>query len=285
MGLKDLHLKLKVFRLKRFLIGNGWGNKRELEISRRPSWMIPVSHGYYVVEDQSFRCGWDESDYDSDFVVVQREQIEELELWFFGVFDAQVGDGVTKYMQSHLFDKNLKQQSQIRRKSKETMRKAYLSARAKIREMQKADETGRAGSVSVLVTNAEKLVTAFMGDYRAVVCRDGVAHQIRNTGRHLSRRHWSRRLKSVRIFGYNLGKASKQSKGGSELLVGSERIDSSTEFVILASTGIWEVMKNQEAVNLIRHMEDAQEAAECLAKEALTRMSKSNISCLIIRFD
>lgn len=114
----------------------------------------------------------------------------------------------------------------------------------------------------------------------------------------------------VRIFGYNLGKASKQSKGGSELLVGSERIDSSTEFVILASTGIWEVrcsiyhndyfqqrnsnttivlfvqvMKNQEAVNLIGHIEDAQEAAECLAKEALTRMSKSNISCLIIRFD
>lgn len=80
------------------------------------------------------------------------------------------------------------------------MRKAYLSARAKIREMQKADERGRAGSVSALVTNAEKLVTAFMGDYRAVVCRDGVAHQIRNTGQHLSRRHWSRRLKSGRQF-------------------------------------------------------------------------------------
>lgn len=46
-----------------------------------------------------------------------------------------------------------------------------------------------------------------------------------------------------------------------------------------------QVMKNQEAVNLIRHIEDPQEAAECLAKEALTRMSKSTISCLIIRFD
>ena len=44
-------------------------------------------------------------------------------------------------------------------------------------------------------------------------------------------------------------------------------------------------MKNQEAVNLIRHIEDPQEAAECLAKEAFTRMSKTNISCLVIRFD
>ncbi|KAG2727867.1 hypothetical protein I3760_01G179500 [Carya illinoinensis] len=283
MGLQDLHLKLKAFRLKRFLIGDGGSTKGEPQTTRKPSWMIPVSHGYYVVEDQSYRTGSEESE--SDSVVVQREQIEELELWFFGVFDAQVGDGVTKYMQSHLFNRNLKG-SQIRRKSKETMRKALLSARAKVRERQKEEETLRVGSVSMLVTNAEKLVTAYMGDYRAVVCRDGVAHQINSTAHRSSKRHWPRRLISVRIFGYSLGKSagSKQTKG-SELVVGSERIDSSTEFVVLASTGIWEVMKNQEAVNLIRHLEDPQEAAECLAKEALTRMSKSNVSCLIIRFD
>jgi len=46
-----------------------------------------------------------------------------------------------------------------------------------------------------------------------------------------------------------------------------------------------QVMKNQEAVNLIRHIEDPQEAADCLAKEALIRMSRSKISCLVIRFD
>lgn len=44
-------------------------------------------------------------------------------------------------------------------------------------------------------------------------------------------------------------------------------------------------MKYQEAVNLIRHLDDPQEAAECLAKEALVRMSKTKISCLIVRFD
>lgn len=48
---------------------------------------------------------------------------------------------------------------------------------------------------------------------------------------------------------------------------------------------VHQAMKPQEAVNLIRHLEDPQEAAECLAKEAITRMSKSNISCLIIKFD
>jgi protein phosphatase PTC1 len=59
------------------------------------------------VEDQSFKGGADEAD--SDCVVVQREQIEELELWFFGISDAQIGHGVIKYLQSHLLDRNPKE--------------------------------------------------------------------------------------------------------------------------------------------------------------------------------
>ena len=82
------------------------------------------------------------------------------------------------------------------------MRKAYLGARAKIRETHKtdetykADETRRAGSVSALVINAEKLVIAYMGDYRAVICRDGVARQISSRDQQSGKRHWSRRLVS-----------------------------------------------------------------------------------------
>ncbi|KAK4539215.1 hypothetical protein RGQ29_031938 [Quercus rubra] len=249
MGLKDLHLKFKAFRLRRFLIGDGKRTKKGIEFTRRPSWMMPVSHGYYVVEDQSFRGGSD--DFECSSVVVQREPVGDIECWFFGV----------------------------RRNSKEIMRKAYLCARAKIRETYEADEIWRAGSVSALVMNAEKLVTAYMGDYRAVVCRNGVAHQISSCDQQSGKRHWSRRLMS----GFNFGKVKQPI--GSELVIAAERIDSSTEFVIIASAGIWEVMQNQEAVNLIRHLEDPKEAAGCLAKEALNRMSKSSIACLIIHFD
>lgn len=284
MGLRDLHLKLKAFRLRRLLIGAGPRKKREYEIAKKQSWVMPISHGYHVVEDQSCRGGLDVSDCDS--VVVQREVVDEIELWFFGVFDAQVGNSVTEFMQSHFFDRKLKP-SQIRRKSKDTLKKAYLGARAKAREAEKADETWRVGSASVMVINGEKLVIANMGEYRAVVCRDGVAHQISSGHQCPAKRHWSRRLFSVRILACNSAnyvRGTKHSKG-SELAVGAHKIDSDTEFVLVASTGIWEVMKNQEAVSLIRHIQDAQEAAECLAKEALTRMSRSNISCVVIRFD
>lgn len=83
-------------------------DKKEDAITKKASWMVPISHGYHVVErQQSFSGGLDDSDCDS--VVVQREQIEEIELWFFGVFNAQVGDRVTKYLQSHLFGRKMKE--------------------------------------------------------------------------------------------------------------------------------------------------------------------------------
>ena len=71
--------------------------------------MTPVSHGYQVVDYKWFLGGSDDSDFDSDSVVVQREQFGELELWYFGVSDARVGDGVSKYLQTHFFDKKPKE--------------------------------------------------------------------------------------------------------------------------------------------------------------------------------
>ncbi|KAL5542286.1 hypothetical protein UlMin_009996 [Ulmus minor] len=300
MGLKDLHLRFKAFRLRRFVFGDGRRKKRE---GSKPSWMTPISHGYQVVEAQPFMFGSGEFDsVDSvDSVVVQREQIGKLELWFFEVSDSMIGDFITKHVQSHFFDRKPKE-SQIWIKGKETMRKAYLGARAKIRETRKPDEELKAaGSVSVMVINGEKLVIANMGEFKAVLCKDGVAYQINGKRQQSSKRRWHRRLFSVRILalarnassktGSTQSKRNASSKTGStqskssELVVGAERVDSDTEFVILGSIGIWETMKHQEAVNLIRHLEDPQEAAECLAKEAINRMSKSNISCLVIRFD
>ncbi|XP_061994978.1 putative protein phosphatase 2C-like protein 44 isoform X1 [Rosa rugosa] len=268
MGLKDFHLKFKQgFQLRRILKIKTGVKKKEANFTTKPSWMMPaVSHGHHVVE------GYDE--FDCDYVVAQREQIEELEVWLFGVSDPRIGDGITKYMQAHLFDKKPKE-SIIKGKSNETMRKAYLDAKAKVRDAQGTEETNGVGSVSAMVINGEKLVLANMGDYRAIVCREGLAHEIGIRHKQSPKMSWTHRL-----FKAN----NKQSKS-SDLVVGAEKIENDIEFVILASSGIWEVMKYQEAVNLIRRVENPEIAAECLASEASNRMSRSNISCLVIRFD
>ncbi|XP_027115763.2 putative protein phosphatase 2C-like protein 44 [Coffea arabica] len=288
MGLLDLHLKLKTFRLRRLLMGGEGDDKgKTASGGKRPSWMMPaVSHGYHVAEDRSFVAALSRGlELEPDKVVVQREEIQENELWFFGVFDARIGDGVSKYIQAHLFDKKVKE-SHMRKKTEDAIKRAHLNVRAKIREAEKVEDAWKVSSATAIVINGEKLVIANMGEYKAVLCRDGKAYQINREKQGGIRRRWSRKF----IPGMNLQLRNSLSLANksykcSELVVVSERVESDTEFLILASIGIWEVMKHQEAVNLIRHIEDPQEAADCLAKEAVTRMSRSNISCLIIRFD
>lgn len=93
-----------------------------------------------------------------------------------------------------------------------------------------------------------------------------------------------------------------------------DEIDSDTEFLILASDGLWkvypwiqlsvhyflqifilhwnsthwfipfQVMANQEAVDIAKKIKDPQKAAKQLTAEALNRESKDDISCIVVRF-
>lgn len=49
------------------------------------------------------------------------------------------------------------------------------------------------GSASALVIDGERLVIASMGDYKAVLCEDGIAHQI-SCDRHQTDQRWPRKL-------------------------------------------------------------------------------------------
>lgn len=85
------------------------------------------------------------------------------------------------------------------------MKKAHMSARAKVREGNEGKDLWKMGSASALVMDADRLVITTMGDYRAVVCEDGFAHQI-SSHQHPSNQRWPRRL----LFG-NLSFAIPQS--------------------------------------------------------------------------
>jgi serine/threonine protein phosphatase PrpC len=45
-----------------------------------------------------------------------------------------------------------------------------------------------------------------------------------------------------------------------------------------------QVMSNQEAVDCIKHIKDSHSAAKNLVEEALSRKSKDDISCIVVRF-
>ncbi|XP_016648183.1 PREDICTED: probable protein phosphatase 2C 58 [Prunus mume] len=63
-----------------------------------------------------------------------------------------------------------------------------------------------------------------------------------------------------------------------------KKINDETDFIILASDGLWKVMSNQEAYDCIGELDDAQEAAEELIEEALSRESYDDVSCIVVVF-
>lgn len=231
-----------------------------------------VSHGFHMVERDNKG--------DDSIVHAQREQVDGQEFWLFGAFDQQMCSGITKYLQSHLFDNN-PTEHKIRRKAKEAMKKAYVSTKTKIQQEGQKENRFR-GATSMLVMKGESFVAASIGSYRAVLCRDGMARQLGMKNQRKAKRRWAVsdiwNMKCASVNGEDNPRKS------SRLVVAAQKVEADTEFIILASDGVWEVMRNQEAVALVAHIEDAQKAAECLAEEALNRMSKSAISCIVVRF-
>uniref|UniRef100_A0A0E0EBV5 protein-serine/threonine phosphatase n=1 Tax=Oryza meridionalis TaxID=40149 RepID=A0A0E0EBV5_9ORYZ len=64
----------------------------------------------------------------------------------------------------------------------------------------------------------------------------------------------------------------------SEPDVVEEPIDENTDFLILASDGLW------KAVDEIKDFKDAQAAAKHLTEQAVNRKSKDDISCIVVKF-
>ena len=57
------------------------------------------------------------------------------------------------------------------------------------------------------------------------------------------------------------------------------------EFIILACDGLWDVCTDQEAVDLVRHIQDPVTASKALVDHALARFSTDNLSCMIVRLN
>ncbi|RZR85210.1 hypothetical protein BHM03_00012159, partial [Ensete ventricosum] len=178
------------------------------------------------------------------------------------------------------------------------IRKAYDRTDQKI--LEKAAELGRGGSTAVtaILIDGIKLVVANIGDSRAVIAKNGVAIQlsvdhepsterrlIEEKGGFVSNIPDVPRVDGQLAVARAFGDRSLKAHLSSEPDVADDVIDDDTESLILASDGLWKVMSNQEAVDLIKDMKDPQAAAKHLTEEAVARKSKDDISCIVVKFN
>ncbi|KAJ0744319.1 putative protein-serine/threonine phosphatase [Helianthus annuus] len=232
-----------------------------------------------------------------DYVFAEFKNVDDNELGLFAIFDGHLSHEVPDYLRSHLFE-NILNEPDFWRKTEDAIRRAYRVTDKTI--LDKAVDLGKGGSTAVtaILINCKKLVVANVGDSRAVICKNGVAKQlsvdhepskekelVENRGGFVSRMpgdvpRVDGQLAVARAF----GDKNLKEHLSSEPDVYMEMIDDDTEFIILASDGVWKVMSNQEAVDCIKNVKDAKAAAKRLTEEALAKKSSDDISCIVVSF-
>lgn len=141
------------------------------------------------------------------------------------------------------------------------------------------------------------LYTANVGDARIVLCRNGRALRLsydhkgsdENEGRRVASAGGlilNNRVNGVLAVTRALGDAyMKDLVTGHPYTTETVIQADQDEFLILACDGLWDVCSDQEAVDLIRQIQDPQEASKKLVDHALARFSTDNLSCMVVRFD
>ncbi|XP_062224067.1 probable protein phosphatase 2C 10 [Phragmites australis] len=232
-----------------------------------------------------------------DFYEARIYEIDGEKVGLFGVYDGHGGARAAEYVKQHLFS-NLIKHPKFITDTKSAIAETYNHTDS---EFLKADssQTRDAGSTaSTAIIVGDRLLVANVGDSRAVVCKGGEAIAV-------SRDHKPdqsderQRIEEAGGFvmwagTWRVGGVLAVSRAfGDKLLkqyvvadpeIKEEVVDSSLEFLILASDGLWDVVTNEEAVAMVKPIHDPEQAAKRLLQEACQRGSSDNITVVIVRF-
>ncbi|XP_057997817.1 putative proline-rich receptor-like protein kinase PERK11 isoform X3 [Hevea brasiliensis] len=232
-----------------------------------------------------------------DFYETRIDSVDGEIVGLFGVFDGHGGARAAEYVKQNLFS-NLIRHPKFISDTKSAIADAYNHTDSEFlkSENNQNSESGSTASTAILI--GDRLLVANVGDSRAVTCRGGNA--IAASRDHKPDRSDERqRIEDAGGFvtwagTWKVGGVLAVSRAfGDRLLkqyvvadpeIQDEKIDSSLEFLILASYGLWDVVTNEEAVVMTKPIEDPELAAKSLLQEAYQRGSAYNITCIVVRF-
>ncbi|XP_045822849.1 probable protein phosphatase 2C 39 [Trifolium pratense] len=247
------------------------------------------SHGCHLMEGEMIH-GME------DYVFAKHMKLNGYDLGLYAIFDGHAGRDVAKYLQSHLFE-NILSEPDFWENPVQAVKKACKATDDEILE-NIADSRGGSTAVAAILINGVKLLVINVGDSRAISCKNGLAKQltvdhepekekdlVESRGGFVIKRpgdvpRVDDQLAMTRAFGD--GKLKEHITAEPDVMI--KKMDEDTEFIILASDGLWKVMTNQEACDCIKDVDDAQKAAKKLVTEAKYKGSYDDISCIVVMF-
>lgn len=203
-----------------------------------------------------------------DFFLTDTFGVDGQIVGLFGVFDGHGGAEAADYVQQNLF-RNLKTHPKFISDTKLAIADAYQQTDSEFLKVEN-NEHRDAGSTALTATMVgNHLLVANVGDSRAVLCRSGKGT-------------W--RVAGVLAVSRAFGDRFLKQYVVAVPEIQEEIINEGVEFFIMASDGLWDVVSNQEAVAMIRFIEDPEHAAKRLTDEAFRKGSVDNVTCVVVRF-
>uniref|UniRef100_A0A804QWA7 protein-serine/threonine phosphatase n=2 Tax=Zea mays TaxID=4577 RepID=A0A804QWA7_MAIZE len=254
--------------------------------SERENEVVADVCGGWKSEDGSLNCG-----YSSirgrrvnmeDFYDIKSSRVDDKQINFFGVFDGHGGTHAAGYLKQHLFENLLKHPAFIG-DTKSAMSNIHVGV-------------GSTASTAVLIGN--HLYVANVGDSRAVLSKAGKAIALSDDHKP-NRSDEQKRIEDaggVVVWSgtWRVGGILAMSRAfGNRLLkqfvvadpeIQDLEIDGDTEFLILASDGLWDVVPNEHAVAFVKDEDSPEAAARKLTEIAFRRGSTDNITCIVVEF-
>lgn len=193
------------------------------------------------------------------------------ELAYFAVYDGHGGTGVANYLKDHLHEFILAQEEYREGDIPEAILKSFLAVDSELKSYGNATELTGSTATCVLIKHGD-LMVANLGDGRAVASVHNLAKQItqdHNTGNPRERDRVTAMggiikenrvggvLIPTRSFGDFLLKSELDKPPWKQVIspvpqIELFKLDSSWEFLVVASDGVWDAVSNTEALNFIR---------------------------------
>ncbi|CAJ2631065.1 unnamed protein product [Trifolium pratense] len=247
-----------------------------------------ISYGYSSIKGKRSSM--------EDFFETKISEVDGQMVAFFGVFDGHGGSRTAEYLKHNLF-KNLSSHPDFIRDTKTAIVEAFKQTDVDYLNEEKGHRRDAGSTASTALLLGDRILVANVGDSRVVASRAGLAVPL-SVDHKPDRSDERQRIERAGGFviwagTWRVGGVLAVSRAfGDKLLkpyvVADPEIQEDVEgvdFIIVASDGLWNVISNKEAVSLVQNITDAEVASKELIKEAYTRGSSDNITCVVVRFD
>ena len=231
-----------------------------------------------------------------DIGVMLPDFIPEKKYSLFGIFDGHGGNDVVKYIKNRLPE--IIKANITKNDNYDSIENNLTSSFHKIDEELKFYDSEHTGSTATILLFQDNIVyCANVGDSTAFIVYDNFIKKISIDHKCTDPKEEERILLSGgkitknRVMGQLvlsrcLGDLYCKKYGVSNIPdISVNKLEGNVKYVVVASDGVWDVVKENELLQLSKNRKNAEGFCKDLVKLAIDKDTKDNVSCIVISFD